>query len=255
MNLPRWKITELQTRYSLEPSLRDVFVEGIFDKELIDLCYDQFADSRRITYAIHSLEIDQNVLDRHGLTSGNKQRVIALCRELAVEDHQSVACFVDRDLDHWLGELEIRPGLIWSDFCDLEACFFDDMTIKSLVIDASRCRIDDWDCFYSSLTQVLTIIYSIRLSVIESRLRIPLIDVTKCLSTRNSGIQIDISDFVFRSLNGRAHQDEIKKIEISSGEWLEKFKSEDHRLTVRYGYEFIDDILVLMGHKDFILRL
>ena len=34
----RWTINELRARYELEPTIRDVFVEGKFDQEILSSC-------------------------------------------------------------------------------------------------------------------------------------------------------------------------------------------------------------------------
>mgnify|MGYP001373265796 CR=1 FL=1 len=82
MTLPRRTINELLTRYDLEPELFDIYVEGYFDRDIIDACLYGKTDINIAIYVIDSIDVGIDVLDKYGLTSGNKQRLIALSKEL-----------------------------------------------------------------------------------------------------------------------------------------------------------------------------
>lgn len=94
-------IDELLVRYKLEPSLKEVFVEGYSDvqffQRLLQLC--ELADAR--AYCIETVEIpDEDTADLVGL-SGNRLRVFALSEKLLGVDAK-ILCIVDRDLDDLL---------------------------------------------------------------------------------------------------------------------------------------------------------
>ena len=52
MTTLRRTISELLARYELEPSLRDVYVEGVFDREVITRCCDSGSDGVIAVYEI-----------------------------------------------------------------------------------------------------------------------------------------------------------------------------------------------------------
>lgn len=56
MELPRPTIEELISRYTLEPTLDDVFVEGAFDKNILDVRARMQADRRITVYEIDSVD-------------------------------------------------------------------------------------------------------------------------------------------------------------------------------------------------------
>ena len=106
IDIDRRTIAELFARYELEPELADVFVEGTFDREILVQSLNE-VQSGYTFYEIDVIDIPQDILKKHRLSCGNKQRVIALARELStLPDNVQYQCLVDKDLDHWFGSLE-----------------------------------------------------------------------------------------------------------------------------------------------------
>jgi hypothetical protein len=98
----RRQIVDLLARHELEPELDDVYVEGNFDKEILERIFSKRGIENRVVYEIDTIEVPPSLVASHKLSDGNKQRVIALARELSViEGDCSYRCLVDRDLDHW----------------------------------------------------------------------------------------------------------------------------------------------------------
>lgn len=80
-DISKWTIDELLARYELEPHLSDVFVEGTFDKEVLTQAFS--STSERFTfYEINVVNVPKDTVERYGLSSGNKQRLMALAQEL-----------------------------------------------------------------------------------------------------------------------------------------------------------------------------
>ena len=134
----RWSIQELVARYELEPELADLFVEGTFDKEVLT----QSCASDRIRptfYEIDAVDVPSSVLAKHGLSHGNKQRVIALSKELScLAETARVICLVDKDLDHWFAPLTNTQRLRWTSFCSLECHFLTAETIRDIAVTTGR---------------------------------------------------------------------------------------------------------------------
>jgi hypothetical protein len=104
----RRTIGELVARYTLEPSLKDIYVEGRTDRALIALALDSWPRSHGVNvYDIDSVHIPPELLATKGFTEGNKARVLTLADELDRECTESltarVVCLADRDLDTILG--------------------------------------------------------------------------------------------------------------------------------------------------------
>src|SRR4029078_13326996 len=115
MQLRRRTVNDLITRYELEPGLRDIYVEGDFDRDLISECLRKKGADGVAVYAIDTVEILDSTLLSFGLTRGNKPETIALAKILSrLSDRVRYYCIVDRDLDHWFGDLERVRGLLWT---------------------------------------------------------------------------------------------------------------------------------------------
>ena len=100
----RREIGELVQRYTLEPTLKDVFVEGVLDASVLHWYLRESGKSEVIVYEISTVNVPSAILAKHGLTSGEKQRVLALAKELLIYlVNCPVLCVVDADLDRVLG--------------------------------------------------------------------------------------------------------------------------------------------------------
>jgi len=99
--MERRTIEELLLLYELEPSLKDVFVEGTTDRAFVEsvLCYSGLGDVQ--VNEIEVIEIPDSLLTDIPTCSGHRQRVIALALELertsTVDLTRRVCCIADAD--------------------------------------------------------------------------------------------------------------------------------------------------------------
>ena len=238
MSIPRRKISEISLRYQLEPELNDVYVEGFLDKEVIDVAMKGKEQTFRPSYAIEDIEIDSDILGKHRLTSGNRQRVIALAKELALIPDTRVRFLVDRDFEDWLPALPSANGLVTTKFCDVEATFFNEEFVKRILLDAARCKISDWEQFFESLKTCLIRIYCLRLEVLSRGLAAGLVDFRRCLEYSNCCLDVDISDLIDRSLTSHTTSEDRLKIAEDTEIRRISFQDVPHQLTTR-GHDFI----------------
>jgi hypothetical protein len=214
-DIDRRTVEELVARYELEPKLDDLFVEGVFDREIIASALGPNG-TRRAIYEIETVEILPALLAAHDLTEGNKQRVIALARELAhIEGDCSYICFVEKDLDHWLGKLEDTKRLQWSKYCDIETCFLSADFINQLMVITCKAKITNFNDFFDSLKATLSDLYAIRLADRKLSFNLCWISFESCLSIRGGLISLSRDEYVKRLLmkNGKS-----KKIEAFNDE-------------------------------------
>ncbi|MBN3763403.1 DUF4435 domain-containing protein [Burkholderia sp. Ac-20365] len=115
--IPRRTIEEIVVRYRLEPTIREVFVEGPFDRDIYGWMLDRLKLHNVKIYPISTVQVDDETLTKRGLTSGARQRVIAFAHE-AVDrgvDPDTIACVVDSDLDYFLEQVDDCPLLVRTD--------------------------------------------------------------------------------------------------------------------------------------------
>ena len=221
MSLPRWSWRELITRYELEPSLKDAYVEGLFDQTVITRCLSKRGVRDWIIYPIDVVEISDDTLAAHNLTTGNKNRVIALARELARAVNSQCKCIVDRDLDHWFGELESNPHLVWTKYASLELYFFSTELLKDILLVAAKARISDWTAFEASAARVLTLLYSYRLADRSLRWSLKWLTADRCLSLSGSEVKFDDNEYRKRLLLANTRGGQRTEFDSAVARWQE----------------------------------
>lgn len=205
----RRTINELAARYYLEPELADVYVEGVYDRDLLTAALHE--KQRRVVsiYSIDTVDVPVSILASHCLSSGNKQRVIALSKELKrmLDGEYGYVCLVDRDFDHWLGEVKNTRNLRWSKFASLDLHLFREDILYDLICVGCRAKIDNFQVYLRSLNEVLSELYLLRLAdkCLEWSMR--WITPARCLHLEDGKIIFDSEDYILKLLNknGRSH--------------------------------------------------
>jgi len=238
-DIPQRSIDELYARYDLEPELQDVYVEGLFDKEVLERCFQKNSERDRVVYEIGSVRIPFETLYKHGLTEGNKQRVIALAKELSgLPGDQKYRCIVDRDLDHWISSLETVPRLAWTEHVSLELYFFTEETLNDILIVTAKTKISSIRNYTNSLAEVLRFLYALRLASHTLSLNLTWIDTNKSISIDNGKILINQKDYITKLLNSNAKMAQREDFEANTNYWLDTLQG-DHRNFIR-GHDFVD---------------
>jgi hypothetical protein len=233
-SIPRFEIESLIMRYQLEPELKDIYVEGEFDREIIQSLTSH--DKDIIVYSIDSVNVPADALAKRKMSSGNKQRVITLAEELSVvESKCEYRCLVDQDLDHWLNRITTIKNLSWTEYTSLELYFYSEEFISDILIKAARCKLNNWDEFYHSFTKTLLSLYAIRLTESEMSLNAKWFEPDKELSIHNDVITFDEETYIKKILISN------KKSQLSAN-FIQKFNvwkktNCDPRLFIR-GHDF-----------------
>jgi hypothetical protein len=235
-NLPRSKIIELVARYELEPDLKDMYVEGDSDVEILERC----ALNQWTIYSIDNVDITSTDLSRHNLTEGRKQRVIVLARELftALQRNQpSHRCLVDQDLDHWFEELETTPGLIYTEHTSLELYFWSEDIIRDIVLIAGKAAIRNWTQFFTSFMSCLLDMYALRLADRELSLSATWPAIHRSLKRTNDTILLDITGYTNKILMASGATSQQQNFSISMQSWRTRLN--DPCLAIR-GHDFVE---------------
>ena len=95
---------ELVVRYELEPSICDIYVEGLIDKSLIEWFLNESdLETENITvYEIDTVDIPTNELFELGLNDANRSRLIVFAIKLQTilkSQLPNVICIADKDFD------------------------------------------------------------------------------------------------------------------------------------------------------------
>lgn len=194
--IPRVKIEELRARYELEPSLKDFYVEGAFDRDVLEQCARKLKIGSVSLYEIDAVDVPPALVAACNLTDGNKQRVITLARALAdIDSACGYRCIVDRDIDHWIGELENTRGLVFTEFCDIESYYLIQKFINHLLVNIGKCKIQDWDLFYISFLSTLKNLYSLKLAGVNLEWNLSWMTFERSLLMTDGIIEFDVDDY------------------------------------------------------------
>lgn len=133
----RKKLNELIALYSFEPDLKDIYVEGVNDKNLIEwvLSAHNIKDIR--VYLIDGVEVNDDILKRHGLNKGsNRSKVLALSAELAQSSLPvtcKIVCIADRDQEDYLPSGLGNCYLEFTDYNSIELYLFKSSMIRKFI--------------------------------------------------------------------------------------------------------------------------
>ena len=132
----RKEIIELVALYSLEPQSRDVYVEGIYDKNLIEwFLMDQRIEGIHV-YPIAAINVPDELLARYSLDAGsNRSRVIALSKELAtlLSRGCKILCVADRDNEDYLPSGHCNSYLEFTDYTSADLYLWRKRTVQKLI--------------------------------------------------------------------------------------------------------------------------
>jgi hypothetical protein len=122
----RRTIPEIVAKYKLNPRVRDVYVEGAFDRKVLRWFFDEIRATDVGVFEITLIDIPSSLLRRHGLGEGERSRVIALGRELARLNEGTgtqAICVVDADYDRIL-QASVEGGpILLTDYTCMEMYF------------------------------------------------------------------------------------------------------------------------------------
>lgn len=252
-SVPRRKLSELVARYTLEPAIKDIYVEGDFDRDIINCWFLINKVSEPKVFPVNLIEITDDCLDKYRMTSGNKQRVIALAHELSTPNLQGYICLVDMDFE---GINDTKYGdvhrLIRTDYCSLELYYYDpDLLMKLLMV--CGVSINNIGSFISSFEMVLRNIFAIRATLDRLNWNVSWIDVDKNLSYKNDVLYFDEKAFVRKILINGGKSNELNEFNEAFDQVFIDL-NEDARMSIR-GHDYVSMIAYISknckGKKEY----
>jgi Protein of unknown function (DUF4435) len=241
----RRRLQELIARYELEPSLCDVYVEGLTDKYLIQWFLDKLGIDNYAIYEIDTVEISTNELFQLGLNDSNRSRVIALALQLG--DYfrgnlPSVTCVADRDFDYLLGSSEFDSDLLlFTDYTSIEMYLFNSSVLEKFVQLALRTHNLTSFQIIRNITPILEEMFLLRATnhdlnygmewLVRSALK-------RCLKRKGDRVEFNSNDFLEKYLNKNSRIGDKSNFLCKVQELRQK-NIEEIKNKVR-GHDFID---------------
>lgn len=199
--IERRTVDELIARYKLEPTLRDCYVEGSFDKEVLTLvCQKNGID--RVIYEVDSVDIPMSTLAGFGMTEGQKQRLIALSQLLDKPELKADIIFVvDADHDRTLKKLCESKGLRYTAGATIESEFWEQHIVEDLLFVFCKCDKSLRATIFPACTSILRLVFWAEAACLDVAGKLQKVDFSKSLTMEAGGIVFDSGHFLNRLLN------------------------------------------------------
>lgn len=221
----RRRLDEVVTLYDVEPPISgDIYVEGPFDKRLLEWLFHCVGRPRNNIYEIDTVDVPDDVVENFGLPTGsNRSRVIALARTLAqaipsIADR--VAFAIDRDLDDYFGTTWTCPSLFSTDYTSLDVYLFEESVIERYLFFAIRTSGLRVGRFMESLATLLTELFLIRLTNASLSMNLRRVGFERsCSVTADGYLILDTNNYLCRYLGANG---QTKRLEEFKGEMAQQ---------------------------------
>lgn len=212
----RHTIAELVTRYSLYPSMADVYVEGRRDYTLLRWFLKRAAIGDASVYEIDAVDVPDSLVLAEGLSTGRRGRVITLARILGEQlrvPSRRLTFIADSDEDFLLRSRVSAPRLIYTDFTSMDLYLFNETTLSSylhLVLD-----LPDLDArtMIQHIVPVLTELFLVRAAMRADGLNVRRIDFEPYCAMGSHHVDLDVPTYVSELLTSRGLQPNIAKLQ------------------------------------------
>jgi hypothetical protein len=243
--MPQRLIKELVALYRLEPTVRDVFVEGSTDRSIVAWFLQKQGRATVAVREIDSVEVPAEVLARYRLSGGNRSKVIALGKELCDtlgEATLQATAIIDSDFDRLLNADHQCSLILSTDYTCMEMYFLDrEILSKYFRVTLQRDAFDA-DATLAQYRRTLREVFLVRAANDALGLRLSIIDFDKYLTRTGGELKLDRDKYITNVLTSsgayRHRQALLEKIEE-----LRNQLSEDVRQSAN-GHDFISMLWV-----------
>jgi hypothetical protein len=200
----RRNVDELCTLYDLEPTVRDIYVEGPNDVALISWVLLLMPRSNAKILEISGVDIPEEILKKYSLGSGNRDRVIALALEFneKLSEGAKNAPSLVYDVDHLRVTDSVYSSTLLAptDFTCSEMYLFNDATFqKMMMLVCLGCAVSAEQAM-AELSKVLTRLWVIKVANIRLGLGMSWVGFEKCCKIDSGRIIFDEQEYVDRYL-------------------------------------------------------
>lgn len=237
-------IDELVARYTLEPTLRDIYVEGQRDKLFLEWFLNKTKCADVAVFEIKYVNVQNELLSDLGLKSGNRDRIVALALEFQHRIENEVpylSCIADSDFDFLLGHTYRSNYLIYTDFTSMEIyCCSENILRKffSVGICRSPCDISK---LYSNMVNILRGLFLIRATNERLEWHLSWIPFVRYCTIKDNLIKFDFDTFLKKYLIANSRYQDLE-------EFLATYKElQDIELKTAKHCIHKDELLELLG--------
>lgn len=199
---------EIAAIHRLEPTLRDIFVEGPNDAAIVQWFLRQARRTSVAVVAIEMIDVPDELIAAHGLRLGSRRSsVLALAYDLTDRGVASttVLCIVDQDADRYTSVERSVPLLAYTDYNSFESYFMNEHVLgKFFGVVLRRPAFAPREVL-DSMIPVLRTLFALRTAQQSLHWNIEWLQPKKYLSVDRGSIELDTQKFVTAYL-GKGHR-------------------------------------------------
>jgi hypothetical protein len=242
MPVPRREPEELFAKYHLHPNLLDIYVEGDFDFDFLNLIFEDLNVPTASVFSIDDINIPGETIDYFGLHHGsNKQRLLALGHLFDSQFGKrstNVTCLVDIDNDRVLQKTPEIHHVSHTDYTCAESYFLNSATIKRFLTIA--CQLDQAhvQTFLGLAKKILPTQFSLRAVSEKLELNKAILSFESGLKNKKSFDSFDSKKYINNYINHHALNSNRVEIESEFQKIINSLP-QDIRHTIQ-GHDFIN---------------
>jgi len=203
--MPKRLKEELLAQYELEPTIRDIFVEGITDKFALDSFFKEHNLKNVQVYNIDTVDIPNPI--QLGNKQGNKDRVITLARFFDAEvapQSSTCTCVIDKDCDNFLNINWSNKFLLTTDFTSIDVYPFEKNSLEEFFRIFIRTSPEIVDHLLEQFEPVLKELFMMRVARESLGINKAFCDFTKYCKLENNKINFNRDRFINTLLTSKA---------------------------------------------------
>ena len=227
-------LDEILTRYLLEPEIADVYVEGPFDRSVVEWVLVHNCNLEVSVYEISTVEINAPL-------GGNKDRVITLASYLAdnLDDADyRICCVIDADFDYICGSKVGCRFLYYTDYSCMESYYFDERFFRKFsylyFLDSDFITDETLENFSIVLAEA----FLIRLGKSIVCPDVPWVEITRSLKKVGETISLDSKKYYNRLMISGGAKGLIPDLVVEIERWRTELPS-DPRYHI-HGHDLVD---------------
>jgi hypothetical protein len=235
----RRKISELIARYRLHPNLKEIYVEGTFDKKLLEWFLRESGRNEVTVYEIDTVDVPLPH-ERSDGEDGARGRVLSLVRALEVALPARSLCMlgvVDADLDFALGIVRPETSLLVTDYSSMEMYAFTAKCLAKFLFLGLGVSGNNASSFLDIYRDILQEVFLLRLASSTSGLFLSWVDLRDSCAVHRENLTFDREDFLKRLLHKNAATTQREAIEAAVSRHRIKLTGTDAR-RIMHGHDF-----------------
>ena len=209
----RRTLDDLINRYRYHPEFRDVYVEGEWDKRIVDWLLRCSGVRGIAIYDINSINVPTDILTRHGLRAGNKERVVALAHELEnrIADPRQVTCIIDNDFDLLLDITHSSCLLRKCDFSCFEMYLVNAPVMDKFLTLVVRSYPYSGERLINEIVPTLQELHLLRATNLSLGWGMKWVPIDKCCTYKEHSLYFDGAEFISRYLSKSSKLDRAEE--------------------------------------------